>query len=46
MTRPSWWGLLMQLDLDQRIPVRLYQVIAELLVWLQAMNTEDESVSN
>ena len=42
---PELVGLLMQLDLDQRIPVRLYQVIAELLVWLQAMNTEDESVS-
>lgn len=43
---PELVGLLMQLDLDQRIPVRLYQVIAELLVWLQAMNTEDESVSS
>ena len=35
---PELVGLLM--DLDQRIPVRLYQVIAELLVWLQAMNEE------
>ena len=39
---PELVGLLMQLDLDQRIPVRLYQVIAELLVWLQAMNADDD----
>ena len=41
---PELVGLLMQLDLDHRTPVRLYQLIAELLVWLQAMNAKDESV--
>jgi len=34
---PELVGLLMQLDLDQRVPPRLYQVIAELLVWLHGM---------
>ncbi|SDN88196.1 flagellar biosynthesis protein [Halomonas shengliensis] len=31
---PELVGLLMQLDLDEQIPPRLYQVIAELLVWV------------
>ena len=31
---PELVGLLMQLDLDEAIPPRLYQVIAELLVWV------------
>ncbi|MFP4137026.1 MAG: EscU/YscU/HrcU family type III secretion system export apparatus switch protein [Halomonas sp.] len=31
---PELVGLLMQLDLDEQIPPRLYQVIAELLVWI------------
>lgn len=31
---PELVGLLMQLDLDEAIPPRLYQVIAELLVWI------------
>lgn len=31
---PELVGLLMQLDLDEEIPPRLYQVIAELLVWV------------
>lgn len=31
---PELVGLLMQLDLDDQIPPRLYQVIAELLVWV------------
>ena len=31
---PELVALLMQLDLDQRIPASLYQVIAELLVWV------------
>ncbi|WP_275287431.1 EscU/YscU/HrcU family type III secretion system export apparatus switch protein [Halomonas elongata] len=31
---PELVGLLMQLDLDEEIPPRLYRVIAELLVWL------------
>lgn len=32
---PELVTLLMQLDLDERIPPRLYQVIAELLVWIR-----------
>ncbi|WP_110648274.1 EscU/YscU/HrcU family type III secretion system export apparatus switch protein [Salinicola peritrichatus] len=31
---PELVALLMQVDLDQRIPESLYQVIAELLVWI------------
>lgn len=34
-------GLLMQLDLDQHIPAELYLVIAELLAWLYALDSED-----
>lgn len=34
---PELVGLLMQLDLDEEIPPRLYQVIAELLVWVREM---------
>lgn len=30
---PELVGLLMQLDLDAQIPPRLYQAIAELMVW-------------
>ena len=31
---PELVGLLMQVDLDSRIPPQLYQAIAELLAWL------------
>jgi len=31
---PELVALLMQLDLDAEIPVNLYQIIAELLVWV------------
>ncbi|GAB3630419.1 Flagellar biosynthetic protein FlhB [Pandoraea terrae] len=31
---PELVGLLMQVDLDQRIPPQLYQAVAELLAWL------------
>lgn len=31
---PELVGLLMQVDLDQQIPATLYQVIAELLIWV------------
>jgi flagellar biosynthesis protein len=31
-------GLLMQVDLDRRIPPALYVAIAELLVWLQRVD--------
>ncbi|MEZ2720682.1 EscU/YscU/HrcU family type III secretion system export apparatus switch protein [Paenalcaligenes hominis] len=34
-------GLLMQLDLDQHIPPELYLVIAELLAWLYALDSND-----
>lgn len=34
---PELVGLLMQLDLDERIPVELYNVIAELLVWVRSL---------
>lgn len=34
-------GLLMQVDLDQHIPPALYLVIAELLAWLYALESED-----
>ncbi|WP_250459753.1 EscU/YscU/HrcU family type III secretion system export apparatus switch protein [Microbulbifer litoralis] len=42
---PELVALLMQLDLDERIPPRLYQVIAELLVWVRevAENTHTEA---
>lgn len=36
---PELVALLMQLDLDQRIPPALYQVIAELLVWVYELET-------
>jgi flagellar biosynthesis protein len=32
---PELVGLLMNLDLDEQIPPSLYQVIAELLVWVR-----------
>ena len=32
---PELVSLLMQLDLDEQIPPRLYLVIAELLVWIR-----------
>ncbi len=38
---PELVGLLMQLDLDERIPPRLYQVIAELLVWLRDLDARE-----
>jgi flagellar biosynthesis protein len=31
---PELVSLLMQVDLDQRIPAQLYQAVAELLAWL------------
>lgn len=38
---PELVGLLMQLDLDERIPPVLYEVIAQLLVWLEEMRQDD-----
>lgn len=40
---PELVGLLMQLDLDEEIPSRLYQVIAELLVWVYELSPEASS---
>ena len=40
---PELVGLLMQIDLDERIPPMLYQVIAELLVWVHEL---DQDVAN
>lgn len=40
---PELVGLLMQLDLDEAIPPRLYQVIAELLVWVYELAPEARS---
>ena len=37
-------GLLMQVDLDQHIPPELYLVIAELLAWLYALDSDDPNV--
>lgn len=34
---PELVDLLMQLDLDQRIPLSLYQAIAELLAWVHSV---------
>lgn len=35
---PELVGLLMGLDLDQRVPERLYDVIAELLAWVAELD--------
>lgn len=40
---PELVSLLMQLDLDEEIPPRLYQVIAELLVWVREIAREETS---
>lgn len=38
---PELVGLLMGLDLDEHIPPALYQVIAELLVWVRELADEE-----
>ncbi|QEM83798.1 EscU/YscU/HrcU family type III secretion system export apparatus switch protein [Halomonas binhaiensis] len=35
---PELVGLLMQLDLDEQIPPRLYHVIAEILIWVMELD--------
>jgi flagellar biosynthesis protein len=35
---PELVGLLMGLDLDQRVPDKLYSVVAELLAWVAEMD--------
>ncbi|MDR5898728.1 EscU/YscU/HrcU family type III secretion system export apparatus switch protein [Halomonas vilamensis] len=37
---PELVALLMQLDIDEEIPASLYQVVAELLVWVFELSTE------
>lgn len=37
---PELVGLLMQVDLDARIPPQLYVAIAELLAWLYALDAD------
>lgn len=37
---PELVGLLMQVDLDERVPPVLYQAVAELLVWLSRADEE------
>lgn len=43
---PELVGLLMQVDLDARIPPSLYQVIAELLAWVHEIDTQSEVPGN
>lgn len=38
---PELVGLLMQVDLDERIPPQLYVAIAELLAWLYKVEARD-----
>ncbi|GAA3905285.1 EscU/YscU/HrcU family type III secretion system export apparatus switch protein [Halomonas cibimaris] len=38
---PEIVALLMQLNIDEEIPASLYQVIAELLVWVFELSGED-----
>ena len=40
---PELVGLLMGLDLDEKIPATLYHVIAELLVWVREMSEDHPS---
>ncbi len=37
---PEMVSLLMQVDLDSRIPPKLYQAVAELLAWLHRLETD------
>ncbi len=40
-TAPEMVSLLMQVDLDSRIPPQLYQAVADLLAWLYALERQD-----
>nr|WP_163503367.1 EscU/YscU/HrcU family type III secretion system export apparatus switch protein [Halomonas socia] len=42
---PELVSLLMQLDIDERIPPTLYEVIAELLIWARELSLEEEKAS-
>lgn len=41
-TAPEMVSLLMQVDLDDRIPPQLYQAVADLLAWLYALERADD----
>ncbi|MGU7783423.1 EscU/YscU/HrcU family type III secretion system export apparatus switch protein [Burkholderia sp. PU8-34] len=45
-TAPEMVSLLMQVDLDDRIPPQLYQAVAELLAWLYALERADGDTGN
>lgn len=42
---PELVALLMELDLDERIPARLYDVIAELLAWVADVEAQNSGAS-
>jgi flagellar biosynthesis protein len=42
---PELVALLMKLDLDERIPARLYDVIAELLAWIAALDADADNIA-
>ena len=41
---PELVALLMQVDLDQKIPPQLYVAVAELLAWLYRMERDDRAL--
>ncbi len=41
---PELVGLLMQVDIDDRIPPQLYVAVAELLAWLYRVEGRDETL--
>lgn len=43
---PELVGLLMQVNMDEYIPPELYQVIAELLVWIYEISPADDASSS
>lgn len=43
---PELLGLLMQVDLDSRIPPALYQSVAELLAWLYRLEAADAAADS
>lgn len=42
---PELVGLLMQVDLDERIPPQLYVAVAELLAWLYALESGTQATA-
>lgn len=43
---PELVTLLMQLDIDERIPPNLYHVIAELLIWVEEFRQDSQADGN